>query len=196
MASELLQSPVLFGTSNLGKLFEVSSFARNLGFEVCGLRDELFKRFGAPPIVPEVASSYEGNARIKGAAYARWALRGCITDDTGLEIDCLDGLPGVYTAPWGPGRVLEMLGKRGESPARFVCCMVYTEPSGRSISVSGSVRGLLRVLKASEAKGPLPFSPFFYPEGAHGSLDVLLSDGKLNFSHRYRALQMLLRVLS
>lgn len=181
MVSELYQSPVLFGTSNLGKLTEVSSFARSLGFEVRGLRDDLFTRFGPPPSVPEVASTYEGNARLKGEAYARWASNGCITDDTGLEIACLAGLPGVYTAPWGPGRVAEMLGIRGEVSARFVCCMVYTEASGRAISVEGAVDGVLRGLTVSEAKGPLPFSKFFYPEGERRSLGALLSRGSWSF---------------
>jgi len=196
MVSQPFQSPLLFGTSNAGKLSEVASFARHLGFEVCGLKDKRFEYCGNPPSVPEVACSYEGNARLKGHSYSRWASIGCITDDTGLEIECLGGLPGVYTAPWGPARVADIIGKRDECSARFICCMVYTEPSGRSVSVTGSVSGVLRGLTAHEAKGPLPFSRFFYPNGASGSLDTLVSEGEFSWSHRYRALRSLAHVLA
>jgi XTP/dITP diphosphohydrolase len=196
MNAQMFDTPLLFGTSNRGKLSEVSFFARQLGFEVCGLAHESVSHLGPPPTVPEVSESYEGNARLKGGAYARWANRPCIADDTGLEIESLGGLPGVYTAPWGPRRVAETLGGFGEVPARFVSCMVLVEPSGRVVSVRGCVEGVLRGLSVSEASGPLPFSRFFYPEGGDTPLDVLVKEKGTHYSHRYRALQTLLRVLS
>jgi inosine/xanthosine triphosphate pyrophosphatase family protein len=74
--------------------------------------------------------------------------------------------------------------------------MVLVEPSGRVVSVRGCVEGVLKGLSVSEAGGPLPFSRFFYPEGMDTPLDVLVKENGVNYSHRYRALETLLRVLS
>lgn len=196
MDSGPLQKPTLFGSSNTGKVAEVTAFARSLGFAVFGLDHESLQCRGQAPRVPEVSDSYEGNARLKGSAYARWANMPCITDDTGLELGMLGGLPGVYTAPWGAQRVADALGGLREVAARFVCYMVYTEPSGRSVSVRSSIEGSLRGLSGEGAKGPLPFSHFFYPEGAPISLGALVREGQFIFSHRYRALNTLVSVLS
>ena len=190
-----LSQPILLGTSNEGKLDEISRFARTLGFEVFGLKDQLCAARGAPPHVAEVAVSYEGNSRLKAVAYARWYGRPCIADDTGLELGALRGLPGVYTAPWGAKRVQEALGVRRVVGARFVCCMSYAEPAGRVVSTVGVVEGELRDLDATKAVGPLPFSKFFYPQGGSESMDSLLESG-FSSSHRFLALKSLVDVLS
>lgn len=196
MRSLIFSSPVLLGTSNRGKLSEISVFARQLGFEVIGLADESLISLGCPPHVAEVAHSYEGNARLKGLEYSKWSKRACITDDTGIEIPLLANFPGVFTAPWGIVRVRDLLGGRRVVEARFRCCMAYTEPSGRCVSVSGSIDGELRDLDVIDAMQPLPFSRFFYPLGLASSLHELLEKGLFQYSHRYRAFDTLVRVLS
>lgn len=196
MVSSLFSSPLLFGSSNSGKLSEAQVFARERGFAIVGLGDESLKSLGSPPHVPEVASSYQGNAELKGAAYSKWARRACLTDDTGIEIDLLGGFPGVFTANVGPARVREMLGAHRVVSARFTCCMVYTELSGRRVAVCGEVDGELRDLQVPEPTHRLPFSRFFYPSGSEISLESLHAKGDFEYSHRYRAFDLLLRVLS
>ena len=190
-----LAKPILLGTSNEGKLAEISTFARMLGFEVFALSHPSLKMVGELPHVAEVAGSYEGNSQLKAIHYARWARQPCIADDTGLEIPLLNGLPGVYTAPWGAARVAEALGAHRVVPARFVCCMSYAEPSGRVVSTVGSVDGILRDFDADRAAGSLPYSSFFYPKGAPDSMAEMLTKGFMG-SHRFLALQSLVRVLS
>ena len=196
MPPKEFSQPLLLGTSNKGKLAEISSFAARLGLSVIGLSDPSLAGAGAIPYVPEVASTYEGNAEGKGLAYARWSGRPCLTDDTGLEIPMLGDLPGVYTAPWGPRRVQEALGIHRVVPARFVCCMVYTEPSGRAVRARGVARGELRDLAVKDESNPLPFSKFFFPFGSEEPLSDLVAKGHYEASHRARALKALFTALS
>ena len=195
MLPQEFSQPVLLGTSNSGKVVEISCFARRFGFSVVGLKDPGLAGAGPLPRVAEVALSYEGNARIKGLAYSKWSGRPCLTDDTGLEVPMLFDLPGIYTAPWGPRRVQEALGIHRVVPARFVCCMVYTEASGRTVSATGVVEGELRNLFVNQSSHPLPFSKFFFPYGATESLSELVAGG-YEGSHRYRALKALVLALS
>ena len=187
--------PLLLGTSNKGKLAEISLFAGRLGFRVIGLSDPALATAGAIPYVAEVATSYQGNAEVKGLAYARWSGRPCLADDTGLEIPMLGELPGIYTAPWGIQRVRDALGVYRIVSARFVCCIVYTEPSGRSVSATGVVEGELRNLLVNDAGNPLPFSAFFFPHGSNEPLSELVAKG-YEGSHRARALKTLVKVLA
>lgn len=195
MLAHEFSHPILLGTSNRGKLGEISAFAEKLGFSVLGLRDPGLQSLGSPPDVAETSGTYEGNARLKATAYARWASRACIADDTGLEISLLGGLPGVHTAPWGVARVEEALGGRPKVAARFVCCMVYCEPNGRFVSARGVVEGELRGLDSARATGPLPYSAFFFPRGFDEPMSSLLERGVME-SHRFYALRNLVRALS
>jgi XTP/dITP diphosphohydrolase len=187
--------PILVGTSNSGKLAEITRFAERLGFHVFGLADPRVEGDGIPPAVPEVALSYSGNALLKGVAYARHFGRPCLADDTGLEIFDLHGLPGVHTARWGLSRVSKEVGGRDRVSARFVCAMAYVEPSGRSVVAHGRIVGDLRGIEWSGGDvKPLPFGDFFYPVGESEPLGALLNRG-FERSHRFLALETLTRVL-
>ena len=191
-----LSHPILVGTSNSGKLAEITRFAERLGFQVFGLTDPRLNGCAAPPTVAEVSLSYAGNALLKGVAYAKHFGRPCLADDTGLEISDLHGLPGVHTARWGLPRVVEAVGTRGKIPARFVCAMAYVEPSGRSVVAHGLIAGELRgmAVPLGEAK-PLPFGDFFFPLRHSEPLSALVKNG-FDRSHRSLALETLARVLA
>ncbi len=188
--------PILVGTSNRGKLAEITRFAERLGFDVFPLTDPRLSGCGTPPTVAEVALSYAGNALLKGKAYAKHFERPCLADDTGLEIHDLHGLPGIHTARWGLARVIEDVGIRDTIPARFVCAMAYVQPSGRSVVAHGVLHGELRgmALPLGEAK-PLPFGDFFFPLGHSEPLGALIKKG-FERSHRFIALETLARVLT
>jgi XTP/dITP diphosphohydrolase len=191
-----LSHPILVGTSNSGKLAEITRFAERLGFQVFGLTDPRLNGCAAPSTVAEVALSYAGNALLKGVAYAKHFGRPCLADDTGLEICDLHGLPGVHTARWGLPRVIEEIGVRDKIPARFVCAMAYVEPSGRSVVAHGVIVGELRgmAVPPGEVK-PLPFGDFFFPLGHSEPLGALVENG-FERSHRFLALETLARVLA
>lgn len=188
--------PLLLGTSNLGKLSEISQFAHRLGFSVVGLNDPELNACAPAPEVPEVAGSYAGNAVLKAVAYAQHFGRPCLADDTGLEIPMLGDLPGVHTARWGLARVLEEVGVFREVSARFVCAMAYCDVSGRTVVTHGTLEGELRdMVLPSDGMKPLPFGDFFFPTGSSEPIGVLVRKG-FEGSHRFKALATLKRVLS
>jgi len=185
---------LLFGTTNSGKLAEVRRVAAPDGLEIEGL-DSLA---ATAPHVVEGLPTYEGNAALKARAYAAWSGRPCIADDTGIEIDGLWGLPGVYSARFGLRRAAEMLGCGQPSAARFVCCISYAEPGGRTVSVHGQLEGTLEIpsmaLVSRIEKTPLPYSPVFTPAGESCVLSEMHARGDF-VSHRGRALLALMKVL-
>ena len=188
--------PLLLGSSNLGKLAEISCFASQLGFSVVGLNASEFTALGEPPRVAEVADSYEGNALLKARAYARHYARSCLADDTGLEIPMLGDLPGIHTARWGLARVMREVRGMRCVPARFVCAMAYVEPSGRSVVTHGVVEGYLRDMALpTGGEKPLPFGDFFFPQNSQAPIGYLVSKG-FTGSHRFRALAALVTALS
>lgn len=195
-------NPILYGTTNAGKLAEARGLAAQAGIGLMGLVEAERELNLAPaPDVLEDGCSYHVNAALKAMSYAKWSGRACFADDSGIEINDLKGLPGVFTARFGLERVRKMLGARDNLKAQLVCCVAYAEPSGRSVSVtkaiSGSVVFSLADVRPREA---LPFSHIFIPEGEGRSLADLLSCSDavtgVFLSHRGRALSSLLRALS
>lgn len=185
---------LLLGTSNMGKLRELSAIASGYGFDLLSLHDvEQRERVGNGNPMPQVGEggvTYEENARTKALAYADWSgMQRVIADDTGLEIDALRGLPGVYTAGVGTERTFELLGPGRRAPATFVSVLCYVETSEsdkganarRVIFARGELRGEFRVPKesaslrklSSASHHPLPFSPYFFPNGYSLSLEEL-----------------------
>ena len=192
----------LYGTTNAGKLAEIKVLAERYEIDLIGL-GEIEKQEGLSqaPAVLENGVSYEENAALKAKAYASWSGRSCFADDSGLEIDCLEGLPGVFTARFGFERVRKMLNGMRNVEARLICCVAYAEPSGRSVAVTKSLAGNVELgLADVKAKETLPFSYVFIPKGQSLSLANLLATNDSAtvpfLSHRGQAVLSLLRALS
>jgi len=187
---------LVFASSNAGKCLEVKKYAAPLGIEVIGLADIASGIEGPVPEVKEIGDHYEANAVLKARAYAGWSGRACVADDTGIEIEALQGLPGLHSARWGIGRVAGELGVVFKGRAAFVCCMAYAEPSGRVVSVTSRVGGTLILDPSVEAAAvkSLQFSQFFMPDGYTENLEDLTRRG-IFVSHRIRSLQALLTSL-
>lgn len=186
----------VFASTNPGKCAEVARYANPLGIEVVGASVIAGERPEPPPTVKEIGTTYEENAVAKARAFAAWAGRPCVADDTGIEFEALGGLPGVYTANWGLLKVVEALGADFRGSARFVCCMAYGEPSGRVVSVTTTLNGMIRFDPSVQeaALKPLQFSQFFYPSGYSESLVELAKHGTY-VSHRHATLRALIAAL-
>lgn len=186
---------LLFGSFNEGKVSEVRRAAAALGYTVRSLNDLEDK--SQPPEAPEVGITYEENALIKGFAYARWSGEPVLVDDTGLEVEALGGLPGVYTKGFGLVRLLDVLQRGVKYPAQFVCCMALVYPSGRSISVRGVCGGhfIPDLHSGAPLVAELPYSSYFVPRGESQPLSVLVRERPDFPSHRVRALTTLLQLL-
>jgi XTP/dITP diphosphohydrolase len=89
---------LLVATGNVGKVREIQEFLRDTPFTVVGLRDKDIDKE-----VEEVGNTFEGNALIKAMTYGKWANILTLAEDSGLEIDALDGRPGVQTKPYAAG---------------------------------------------------------------------------------------------
>lgn len=161
---------LLVATSNPHKLDEIRAVLAPLGVTVVGLDDS--PRRGGTGVAPvgaptlaglpepvEDAVTFAGNAAIKAHHYALHTGRVCLADDSGLEVDALDGAPGVRSARYaGAGAtraqrdaannaklLRELAGApRDQRTARFVCCMCVAHPDGRSLATSrGEMAGVI-----------------------------------------------------
>lgn len=197
-------SPVrlLLATRNAKKLVELRRILVSsaiTGVQVVGLDD-------VPPFpeVPETAATFEENALAKAWDAATATGLAAVADDSGLEVDALNGMPGVLSARWA-GRhgddaanlrlVLDQLvdvpeGRRG---AAFVCAAALVVPSGTQIVVRGQWRGTLScVARGGNGFG---YDPIFVPEGDQRTSAELDPAEKDAVSHRGQALRALLPAL-
>ncbi|MEX0326994.1 MAG: RdgB/HAM1 family non-canonical purine NTP pyrophosphatase [Puniceicoccaceae bacterium] len=153
---------------------------------------------GGMPDVEESGTTFDENARIKAHALmdklpaGAWAL----SDDSGLEVDALDGAPGVYSARYaGPGgnavanniKLIQAL-KGTEMPertARFACVLCFANPEGEEHLFKGTCEG--HIMLAPSGKLGFGYDPLFRPLGYNRTFADLGSAVKSNLSHRARA---------
>lgn len=183
---------LLVGTQNPGKQAEYKDLLAELPVTWIGPGDVGLADFSPP----EDGETFEANARLKAAAYARRANLPSLADDSGLEVDALAGAPGVYSARYGgPGatdedryrRVLrEMDGvPAAVRAARFVCVVALALPDGRVFTARGTVEGLIG--DAPRGAYGFGYDPIFVlPDGRH--MAELPPAEKHAISHRGTAL--------
>jgi XTP/dITP diphosphohydrolase len=166
-----------------------------------GLALELVERPAGVPEVEETGTTLEENARLKAEALRDATGLPAVADDTGLEVDALDGAPGVLSARYaGPGatyddnvrKLLAELASRPGLPrsARFRTVVVLAEIDGAEIVASGSVEGLI----TDEARGAEGFGydPVFAPAAAGGRTFAEMEPARKHaLSHRGQALRTL-----
>lgn len=187
----------VLASANPDKAAEISAI---LGPEV-----ELLPR---PPDVPDVvedADSLEGNARLKAVALVEATGEAAVADDTGLEVDALDGAPGVFTARFAgehatyADNVAKLLVELEGVPAarrtaRFRTVALASWPDGREVATEGVVEGLI----ADEARGGAGFGydPVFIPTDGDGRTFAEMTEREKHaVSHRGRAFRALAALL-
>lgn len=210
---------LVFASNNAHKLAEVRDIMP-FGIEVLSLREVGFSHD-----IDETGATLEENSRIKAEAVYQYLyehkadVSGVFADDTGLEIDALDGRPGVYTARWyrigedsampqpiSEGAVFaanrakalrELEGKanRGAQFRTVITLIKFSETGDKPsfIQVEGIVRGRI----ATEAYGEEGFGydPIFIPQGYDKTFGELPAEIKNTISHRARALENLVKAL-
>ncbi|HWQ50958.1 MAG TPA: RdgB/HAM1 family non-canonical purine NTP pyrophosphatase, partial [Terriglobales bacterium] len=152
----------------------------------------------------ETGETFEENARLKAAAYAKAAGIPAVADDSGLAVDALGGAPGVYSAryggeghddAWRVGHLLENLesvpeGRRG---AHFVSALAYSTPAGEGFVVRGECEGV--ILRAPKGTGGFGYDPVFLyaPDGL--TFSELPEARKNEVSHRGAAMRRFIEKL-
>lgn len=181
---------LVIATKNPGKAREVAEILAGLPYEIVSL-----SAYPDAPEVEETGSTFVENAIIKAKAYADLTGELTLADDSGLEIDALDGAPGVYSSRFAPTdeeRIAKTLDLMKNVPdekrtARFRCAIAIAKPNGEVKTCEGKVEGTI----AHEAKGDKGFGydPVFYIPELHKHFAELDSEEKNAISHRGRALQ-------
>jgi XTP/dITP diphosphohydrolase len=167
---------------------------------------DLLPRPSSVPDVVEDADTYLGNARLKAVAIADAAGAPAVSDDSGLEVDALDGAPGVHSARFaGPdatyaGNVDRLLRDLEGVPAerrtaRFRCVVMVRWPDGREAVAEGVVEG--RIATERRGVGGFGYDPVFIPDEGDGrSFGEMTPEEKHALSHRGRALRALAEALA
>lgn len=215
---------LVFASNNAHKLEEVRKIMP-AGVEVLSLSE-----VGFHDEIEETGSTLEENSRIKAAVVAAFIssqpsaispqIDGVFADDTGLEIDALNGEPGVYTARWyywndgmsaatplndemmifkaNRAKALRELEGKEDRSARFRTVITLLKPSDvrsqmSEIQVEGIVRG--RIAEQEFGEGGFGYDSVFIPEGYDKTFGELPAEVKNEISHRARALQKLVTAL-
>lgn len=193
---------LIIATGNPHKVEEFELLLEDLGFEVCSATV-----CGGMPKVDENGDTFAANAQIKAEALRKLAPTDSwvLADDSGLEVDALDGAPGIYSARYAGADASdgENLAKLLEAikdvpfaqrTARFRCVLCLIDPDGFITHYDGSCEGCLDVEpRGSEGFG---YDPAFIPEGYEQSFGELGEDVKSKLSHRSRAVQWFRSVVS
>ncbi len=171
-----------------------------------GIVDLLPRPLGLADVV-EDAPDLEGNARLKARAVCAAANAAAVSDDTGLEVDALNGAPGVYSARFaGLGasyqdNVDQLLAELEavaaidsvDRTARFRTVVMVAWPDGSELVVEGSVEGTIAA--APRGTGGFGYDPVFVPTEADGRSFAEMGDEKHEISHRGRAFRALAAAL-
>lgn len=186
---------LIIATHNRGKLEEMAHLLGPHGVTVVGAGD-----LGLPEPV-ESETTFVGNARIKAHAAAQATGLPALSDDSGIEIQALNGAPGVYTADWAEtpnGRdfnlamvrahdELEAIGAPHPRRARFCCTLVLAWPDGHDEVFEGVVDGkIVWPMRGDQGHG---YDPIFQPDGHDLTFAEMDRWEKNGISHRGRAVR-------
>ncbi len=187
---------LLIATTNPGKVREYQQLLNGLNCDLIGLAD-----VGITQEVDETGATYEENALLKAREYAALSDLLTLADDSGLEVDALNGRPGVHSAryaPDSPTRIQRLLGEMQSIPAdqrraRFQCVIALAWPDGRTEVTSGTCEGWI----AFEARGTngFGFDPVFHMPERGATMAELPEDVKNQISHRAHAAQKMRPIL-
>jgi len=190
---------LLLATRNAAKLAELRRIleAADAGVELIGLND-------VPPYeeLPETGLTFADNALIKAREGTRRTGLPTVADDSGIAVDAMNGMPGVFSARWsgkhGDDRanldlLLAQLSDVDERGAQFVCAAALVLPDGREWTLDGVMRG--RLIREPRGTGGFGYDPIFMAEGESLTNAELPPARKDAISHRGRAFRALAALL-
>lgn len=198
MSRKLEPGKLIVASHNAGKVREIGDLLRPYGIETVSAG-----ALGLPE-PEETEDNFAGNARIKAHAAAKAGFP-ALSDDSGIEIDALDGQPGVYTADWAETpsgrdfpmamekvwRLLEERNAPEPRTARFVCTLCLAWPDGHDEIFRGEAPG--RVTWPMKGDQGFGFDPIFTPDGFDITFGQMDPAQKHEMSHRAAAFAKLVK---
>jgi XTP/dITP diphosphohydrolase len=184
---------LVVATHNPGKVWEINQLIGPYGLDAVAAKD-----LGLTEPA-ETETTFRGNARLKALFAAEGSGLPALADDSGIEIEALDGAPGVYTADWaGPKRDFSIamqrvhdelerrIGWRGEpAPANFISVLCLAWPDGRCEFFEGKVYG--SVVWPPRGTNGFGYDPIFVADGQRLTFGEMEPADKYAISHRTRA---------
>lgn len=157
----------------------------------------LFSAFDFPevPDVEETGTTFDENAALKATALMKATGLWALADDSGLEVDALQGAPGVYSARFAGEpvsyqanneKLLRLLAGVTDRAARFRCVLCLAAPDGRRFLLEGRCEG--RIAEQPSGRGGFGYDPLFVPDGETITFADMPPEKKNRISHRARAL--------
>ncbi|YAF96133.1 MAG: RdgB/HAM1 family non-canonical purine NTP pyrophosphatase [Nodularia sp. CChRGM 3473] len=180
---------LVVATGNPGKLREMQAYLANSGWELTLKPEELE--------IEETGDTFAENACLKASEVAQATGQWAIADDSGLQVDALNGAPGVYSARYGTTdaeritRLLRELDHESNRQAQFVCVIAIARPDGTIVLQSeGICRG--EILHVPRGAGGFGYDPVFYVPEQQLTFAEMTKELKGSISHRGQALQALI----
>lgn len=188
---------LVIATTNRGKVREIVGAFDGLGVECVPLGD-------LPPLDEPVedGAAFRDNALLKARYYCARTGCACLADDSGLEVDALDGAPGVFSARYSGAhddaannaKLVRELAARGleGSAAAYRCALALVDVDGTELLTLGAFRGTVRL--TPRGSGGFGYDPYFYLDSGRSVAELTLAE-KERISHRGRALRKMLPLL-
>ena len=184
---------LLVGTNNKGKLREI----KDLLPKTLNIYSPSNFKIKSPV---ENGKTFEENSLIKARYFSKKSKMTCLSDDSGLVVDILDGNPGIYSARWGGkkadftkamNRVFKELDKKDKNwknkkvKARFVCALTIYDLNKKKICAVGKVEGYIS--SSMKGKNGFGYDPIFIPKGKKITFGEMKPLQKYKIDHRFRA---------
>ncbi len=195
---------LVIATRNPGKIRELAALLAEAGLTLKTLAD-----FPHCPEVAEDGETFAANAAKKALAIAHCTGLPALADDSGLEVDALDGRPGVHSARYAQDRTgsarpsdednyIKLLEEMAAVPAdrrqaRFVCAMVLAFPHGRTVLAQGTCQGVIHT--CPRGQGGFGYDPVFWLPAYQKTMAEVGPEVKNRISHRAQALANLKTLL-
>ena len=196
---------IILASNNLKKIKEIKEILKGLPYEVYSLKD-----MNIDIEVEEDGLTFEENAKKKAKEIHEYLLNKknsdfiVLSDDSGIEVDCLNGAPGIYSARYAGEhgndynnnvKLLEDMKafKGDDRSARFVCVIAVVFEDGNVKTVRGEVEG--RIIEELKTEGGFGYDPLFFYNGFNKTFGEATPEEKNEISHRGNALKKLKEIL-
>lgn len=194
-----MKPALLIASGNPGKLREITAILSPLKVRVLSTHD-----IGLNIDVRETGTTYGENARLKAHAYLDASGLPVLADDSGLEVDVLDGAPGVYSARFSPKAnandadrrnhlISQLRGKPEPWKAHFHCTAILAIPGGEYIETTGRCDGV--IIPEERGTGGFGYDPVFFLPEYDATMAELPADVKNHISHRAKAMSAMLPII-
>ena len=194
-----MNNTILIATQNPGKVREMQSLLSLQNIQVISAKDYVMDL-----TIEETGDTYLENAKLKAMAYCTASGMPALADDSGLEVDALDGEPGLYSARYAPQQVatdadrrtylLEQLAREPQPwNAHFHCAAVLALPDGTWVETSGRCDGI--IIPEERGDGGFGYDPIFYLPEYSQTMAEISEILKNTISHRARAIHAMIPLI-